>query len=513
MRILMLSNGGLGHYSQPAAWLSRGRLPRRRLDTRHLSEIDTDIVTATVMHALPNANSAAPPRHKGEQGPRRLTRWLAAAAVLGTAIALTMLLRRSMAGHERVVEWIAQAIFLGTGASLAWLCSRQGETLRQLRADLEDRKRAEAALRRTEAYLVEAERLSHTGSWVYDIKLGAPVYWSAERRRISRFDPQRSIPTLEEYRALHCTEEWARLMEAFNRGIREKTDFQIDVTERLSDGTERILRIVGHPVLNSAGEVTELIGSTMDLTERMRMTEALRVARANLSRMTRLTMMGEFAASIAHEVNQPLAAMVTNANACLRWLDRESPDLAEARESVRYIIRDGNRGSDVIARIRTLLRKGRPSSAPLNLNEVIQEIISLTQVELQGITLRLDLDSALPVVSADRVQLQQVMLNLVTNAADAMKTSRERTLRIRTQLDPGRVALVAIEDSGVGLKASQMDQLFEPFYTTKPDGLGLGLSISRSIIEAHGGRLWAETGAGRGAIFKFTVPLDPDEVP
>jgi C4-dicarboxylate-specific signal transduction histidine kinase len=461
------------------------------------------------MPAPTNANSAATQTHEQQRPPRLPAGWLAAATVLGTAIALTVLLRRWMTGHGSLIEWIAAVIFFGAGVAVAWLCSRQEETLRQLRADIEERKRAEAALRRSEAYLVEAERLSHTGSWVYDIKLGAPVYWSAERQRISRFDEQRGPPTLEEYRALHSDEEWARLMEAFNRGICEKKDFQIDVAERLADGTEKILRIVGHPVLNTAGEVTELIGSTMDLTERRSVAEALRTARANLSRMTRLTMMGELAASIAHEVNQPLAAMVTNANACLRWLNRESPDLAEAQEAIRRIIRDGNRGSDVIARIRALLQKGRPSSTLPNLNEVIEEIIALTQVELQGVMLQLDLDGALPAVTADRVQLQQVMLNLVTNAADAMKSSRERTLRIQTQLAPNCMALVVIEDSGAGLNPGQMDQIFQAFYTTKPEGLGLGLSISRSIIEAHGGRLWAETGAGGGAMFKFTLPLDP----
>jgi C4-dicarboxylate-specific signal transduction histidine kinase len=404
--------------------------------------------------------------------------------------------------------WVVDAIFFAAGGAIVWLCSRQHDVLQQLRQDIEERKRAEDALRRSEAYLVEAERLSHTGSWVYDIKLGAPVYWSAERCRISKFEERRGPPTLAEYRALHSAEEWARLMEAFNRGIREKSDFQIDVAERLTDGTEKILRIVGHPVLNSAGEVTELIGSTMDLTERRRVAEALRKARANLAHLSRLTMMGELAASIAHEVNQPLAAMVTNANACLRWLDRASPDLAEAKDAVRRIISDGNRGSDVIARIRALLRKDRSSSAPLNINDIIHEIINLTQTELQDVTLQLELDDRMPNVSADRIQLQQVMLNLVINAADAMKSVPRRTLRIQTQVDPGRALVVAIEDSGVGMKPDQMDQLFEPFYTTKPEGLGLGLSICRSIVEAHGGRLWAEPMPKSGALFKFTIPLD-----
>jgi C4-dicarboxylate-specific signal transduction histidine kinase len=175
---------------------------------------------------------------------------------------------------------------------------------------------------------------------------------------------------------------------------------------------------------------------------------------------------------------------------------------------VRRIISDGTRGSDVIARIRALLRKDRPSSAPLNVNDIIQEIINLTQTELQDVTLQLELDDRMPNVSADRIQLQQVMLNLVTNAADAMKSVPLRTLRIQTQVDPGGALVVAIEDSGVGLNLGQLDQLFEPFYTTKPEGLGLGLSICRSIIEAHGGRLWAEPAPKSGALFKFTIPLD-----
>jgi PAS domain S-box-containing protein len=378
--------------------------------------------------------------------------------------------------------------------------------------DIEDRKRAEDALRRSEAYLVEAERLSHTGSWVYDIQSGAPIYWSAERSRISRFDPRNGPPTLAQYRALHSPEEWSKLMEAFARAIRDKTDFQTDATEVLSDGTTKFLCIVGHPVLNPAGEVTGLIGSTMDLTERKQAADALRKAQANLAHMSRLTMIGELTASIAHEVNQPLAAVVTNANACLLWLDRASPNLEEAQEAVRRIIRDGNRGSHVIARIRDLVRKRRPSSTLMDINDVVREIISLTQADLQGVMLQLDLTEHLPRVPADPVQLQQVLLNLVMNAIDAMKpvTLRRRTLRIHTRDCENRTVLVSIKDSGVGLNPNQMEQLFDTFYTTKPEGLGMGLSISRSIIEGHGGRLWAETNNGPGATFQFTLPIaDP----
>lgn len=374
--------------------------------------------------------------------------------------------------------------------------------------DIEDRKRAEDALRRSEAYLVEAERLSHTGSWVYDIQNGVPIYWSAERSRISQFDPQNGPPTLEQYRALHSPEEWSKLMNAFARAIRDKTDFQTDATEVLADGTTKFLRIVGHPILNAAGEVTELIGSTMDLTERKQASDALRKSQANLAHMSRLTMIGELTASIAHEVNQPLAAVVTNANACLLWLDRASPNLDEAREAVRRIIRDGNRGSNVIARIRDLVRKRQFSCALMDINNTVREIISLTQADLQGVTLQLELTENLPRVSADRVQLQQVLLNLVMNAIDAMKpvTRHPRTLRIQTRACEGRAVLVVIKDSGVGLNPNQMEQLFDTFYTTKPEGLGMGLSISRSIIEGHGGRLWAEPNNGPGATFQFTVP-------
>jgi C4-dicarboxylate-specific signal transduction histidine kinase len=424
-------------------------------------------------------------------------------------------------------------LYLGMGAG--WLGARQRyfrETTRRMRrelaaearagtqelqkanaalkADIFRQKQTEIALRRSEAYLAEAERLSHTGSWAYDIASGVPVYWSLERCRISRFEPAKGHPTLEEYRRLHTPEDWEKLMGAFQRAIRDKTDFETDSREVLADGTTKYLHIVGHPVLNATGEVVELVGSTMDMTERKQTEEALHKAQAHLNHITHLTMMGELAASIAHEVNQPLAAVVTNANASLRWLHREPPDLNEAREAVQRIIRDGNRGSDVIARIRALLKKEPPVSVRLNINEVIHEIIALTQTRLRGITLRTELAEKLPLVPADRVHLQQVLLNLMTNAVDAMKpvTDRPRILQIQTRLQTPEAVLVTVEDSGAGVDQKNIEQLFEPFYTTKPQGLGMGLSISRSIIEAHGGRLWVEPGGATGATFRFTLPVE-----
>jgi C4-dicarboxylate-specific signal transduction histidine kinase len=379
-----------------------------------------------------------------------------------------------------------------------------------LQADINNLRQTEIALRRSEAYLAEAQRLSHTGSWAYDIASGVPVYWSLERCRISNFDPANGHPTLEQYRQLHAPEDWEKLMEAFQHAIHNKIDFETDSREVLADGTVKYLHIVGHPVLNTGGDVVELVGSTMDITDRKRTEEILQKAHAHITHITHMTMMGELAASIAHEVNQPLAAVVTNAEACLRWLDQKSPDLNEAREAVHRIIRDGRRGGDVITRIRALLKKEPPVNARLNVNEVIQETIALAQSRLRGVTLQFELAENLPMVSADRVHLQQVLLNLMVNAVDAMKSmaQRQQLLHIQTLFQMPGMVLVRIRDSGPGLDPSNIEQLFEPFYTTKAQGLGMGLSISRSIVEAHGGRLWAEPAGENGAVFQFNLPIE-----
>jgi signal transduction histidine kinase len=236
---------------------------------------------------------------------------------------------------------------------------------------------------------------------------------------------------------------------------------------------------------------------------------ALSKARIELAHVSRMTTTGELVASIAHEVNQPLGAVVANANACLRWLNQQPPKLNEARESVRQIILDGNRGSEVVTGIRSLLRREQPQSALLNLNHEIQEILAILRAELAEVAVETRLADDFPTVMVDRVQLQQVLLNLVMNAIDAMKpvSARARVLRIETARCEGRAALVAIRDSGVGLDAGQMQKLFDSFYTTKPHGLGMGLSICRTILERQGGHLWAEANDGPGAVFKFTLPL------
>jgi PAS domain S-box-containing protein len=255
----------------------------------------------------------------------------------------------------------------------------------------------------------------------------------------------------------------------------------------------------------------------VDCTERKRAEEelhqkevSLREAQTELAHVSRVTTMGELAASIAHEVNQPLAGIVTNANAGLRWLAGDSPNLAEAREAIRRIIRDGNRAADVILRMRALFKKARTAKERLDVNEAIKDIVTLAQNEVRrnNVALRTELAANLPSVMSDRVQLQQVVLNLILNGIEAMSTVQDhpRELVIRTQRgeDDDEIC-VAVQDSGIGLDPRSRERIFDPFHTTKPGGLGLGLSISRSIVESHGGRLWAVSNDGPGATFQFTL--------
>ncbi|HKD26841.1 MAG TPA: ATP-binding protein, partial [Xanthobacteraceae bacterium] len=249
--------------------------------------------------------------------------------------------------------------------------------------------------------------------------------------------------------------------------------------------------------------------------ERKQAEAALREAQTELAHVTRVTTMGELAASIAHEVNQPLAAVVTNANACLRWLAGGTPNLEEAREAVERIIRDGKRAGDVIGRIRALVKKNGTEQASLDINEAVQEVVGLIQSEIQknGVVLRMELAADLPRVLGDRVQLQQVILNLMMNGIEAMSgvTDRSRDLLIRSRQHESDKVLVAVQDSGVGLQSESLDRLFKAFFTTKPKGMGMGLAISRSIIEAHGGKLWAVSNDGPGATFQFTLHIGSKE--
>jgi len=265
-------------------------------------------------------------------------------------------------------------------------------------------------------------------------------------------------------------------------------------------------------LLQAANDLMHGIALLRTKMERQSAEEALKKTEEELARVARVTAMGELTASIAHEVNQPLAAVVTNGNASLRWLSNEPPNFDEARQALRNIVRDGTRASDVIARIRAILKKSEPAAQRLDLNEIIREIIALTQGEAdrRGVSLRTELAANIPAVMGDRVRLQQVLLNLVINALDAMNDvmDRPRIIEVRTEAPDPKSVLIAVKDSGVGLGPKEESRLFDAFYTTKPDGLGMGLSISRSIVEEHGGRLWAAPNEGPGATFQFTLPAE-----
>jgi C4-dicarboxylate-specific signal transduction histidine kinase len=247
----------------------------------------------------------------------------------------------------------------------------------------------------------------------------------------------------------------------------------------------------------------------MDVTATRQAQNALQIAQAELARVARVTTLGEMSASIAHEVNQPLAAIVTNAEAGLRFLRHQVPDLEEARAALQQIVKDANRSSEVIRKIRDFAKKADPEMIQLNLNEVVEEAVTLVRHEVlrHGVAMRLDLASGLLPVLGDRIQLQQVIINLVVNGVQAMASTidRERVLTIRAQQYQSDQVLVAVEDVGVGIEPGDADRLFKAFYTTKAQGLGMGLSICRSIIEAHGGRVWASVNAGPGMTFQFTI--------
>ncbi len=253
----------------------------------------------------------------------------------------------------------------------------------------------------------------------------------------------------------------------------------------------------------------------LDLTERKHVEQALRDMQTNLAHVVRITTLGELTASIAHEVNQPLGAVVANAEACLRWLDRATPDLDAARRSVGWIIDDGNRASEVIRRVRALAKKTEIEKVPLDVNDVVREVVALVQRELTShqVSLRMELALALPMILGDRVQLQQVMINLVMNGIEAMQsvTDRPRELVIRSRQDETRRVLVSVTDCGVGISAENTERLFNAFFTTKSGGMGMGLSICRSIVEVHGGRLWATANLPHGATFQFVLPLHQED--
>jgi PAS domain S-box-containing protein len=509
------------------------------------------------------------------------------------------------------------------------------------------KKLAEEKLQRSEAYLAEAEKLTHTGSWAWDPRTQKVLYCSEEMFRIFGLDPRESLPSRNNFWQRIHPEDRDWVAKRFEKSLRERVDTIDEFRVLMPDGTARHINSSGHPVLDEDGEFIEFVGTAVDVTERKRaelerrrlaslveqaadlmaitdlsggtpiylnkaglkmvgfdsweeartrrgihyifpedrqfvnevlwptvlekgswsgemrfrhfktgdpipvLYSAFRIddpetgqpvnvgnvcrditdrkraeeklraseqrlldAQMELSHVTRVTTLGELIASISHEVNQPLAAVVNAAAACRRWLDGGTPNLDEARSAVDWIVKEGNRASEVIRRVRALANKTDIEKVPLDIDDVVGEAIALVQRELisHRVSLRMEFAPALPMILGDRVQLQQVIINLVMNGIEAMQSvsDRPRELVIGSHQDETHRVLVIVTDSGVGISAENADRLFNAFFTTKSSGMGMGLSICRSIIEAHGGRLWATANVPHGATFQFTLPVSAD---
>jgi PAS domain S-box-containing protein len=371
-----------------------------------------------------------------------------------------------------------------------------------------ERRRAEDELRRSEAFLAEGQRISRTGSWAWNVTTDK-VLWSAEHFRILGLDPNTAIPSHDIFRERIHPEDRAAFDEMVKKAVHEESDFEHDFRIVTPDGATKYVHSLGHLTGTGTG-TTEFIGTVMDVTDRKLGEEALRNAIADLERVARLTTIGQLTASIAHEINQPLAAIVTNSSACLRWLEGDRFDLDEARLSAKRIVRDGHRAGDIVRSLRALARKSAPEMMRLDINDLIRDVVALMRTELRrnDVLIETDLAEGLSPILGDRVQLQQVMLNLIMNGIEAMSavTGRPRLLAVKSRIEEGGVVLIAVEDSGSGLSPEAATRIFEAFFTTKPEGLGMGLSICRSIIDLHGGRLWVVPRLPQGSVFQFTLP-------
>jgi PAS domain S-box-containing protein len=378
--------------------------------------------------------------------------------------------------------------------------------------DITTRKEAERTLRESEAYLAEAQRLSHTGSWAWTPSAGNFRYWSEECYRVLGFDPREGLLQFEAFFQRIHPDDQAKTRKLLDKAILAKADFELGCRIVHQDGKVRDIHVVGHPVFSSSGEFVEFVGTVIDVTERRQAEkerERLRQLQEDLSHVSRVTTMGELTASLAHEINQPISAAVTNARTCQRWLTRNPPDIEEARNSATRIVRDITRTAEIVSRIRSLFQKSATQRELVDVNDVIQELIVLLHHEAKrySVSIRTDLASSLPKVMADRVQLQQVLMNLLLNGIEAMKEmNAPGELTIKSCKEDHDELLISVSDSGVGLPSEQADQIFDAFFTTKAQGTGMGLTISRTIIESHGGRLWASPHQGQGTTFYFTLP-------
>ena len=370
-----------------------------------------------------------------------------------------------------------------------------------------ERANADRALQRSEAHLATAQRLSATGSFSWHVGTGE-VAWSNEVYRIYGVDGS-AAPGLGMARERVHPDDVAHFDEVAALAVREGRDLDFGHRLLLPNGSVKHVHVMAAAVPAGDGGTVQYFGAVRDVTERRRADDALSAARAELARVARVATLGELTASIAHEVNQPLTGVVTNGNACLRWLANDPPDVAQADEAARRIIRDAQRAADVIVRLRALFQKAEPTRRALDVNDVLRDALALAEHEVRrhDVSLRTALAPALPAVRGDRVQLQQVVLNLLVNAVESLAAAeRPREIVLATDADGAGGVRVTVSDTGAGLAGQDPSRIFDAFHTTKPGGMGMGLSIARSIVESHGGALWAEAGEGRGARFAFTLP-------
>jgi PAS domain S-box-containing protein len=381
--------------------------------------------------------------------------------------------------------------------------------------DITERKRAQDALHRIqETYLAEAQQLSHTGSFGWNVSNGE-IYCSEEGFRIFGFDAK-VRPSIELVLARVHPDDLAIVQRVVDRAANARQDFDFEHRLRLPDGTVKHVRVVARAMRSELSNV-DFVGAVMDVTS-IRLAELeLQNTRTELAHVMRVTSLGELTASIAHEVNQPLGAVVANAKACLGWLDREIPDLKEVHAAIERIVRDGHRAGEVIRRVRALIKKADTQMVPLDVNEIVTEAMNMVGHELRRyrVSRRLELLSDLPLVLGDRIQLQQVLLNLIVNGIEAMQpiTDRQRQLVVRSERAEPQQVRVTVMDCGTGLSSESAQRIFDAFVTTKASGMGMGLSICRSIIQAHGGRISASPNEPHGAAVQFTLPVHRPEAP
>jgi K+-sensing histidine kinase KdpD len=452
------------------------------------------------------------------------TTWVAGRGpgLLSTALALLAfdyyLLPPTNSFTVEIAQLPRLLLFLGVALFVSWISAAQRNATRSLQlsrrrllAALDDQKRTEARLLRSEMYLAEAQRLSRTGSFGWKVATGE-IAWSDETFRIFECDPAKR-PTLDFILQRVHPEDRAFVRKTIEQTPADGENFDHECRLVMPNGTLKHIHALAHAARTDAGSI-EFIGAVTDITAAKQAEAALHDAQMDLAHATRVIMLGELTSSIAHEVNQPLAAIMSNAEACLRWLDRGTAGKDQARRSVEWIVKDVNRAAEVIRRVRTLASKTDEDRTLFDINDVVNEVRFLMRRELssKAVSLHVEFASDQLMVRADRVQLQQVIINLMMNGIEAMQsvTDRPRELFIRSQRDDEGQVVLMMQDVGVGFSAEDAERLFKAFFTTKSRGLGLGLSICRSIVEAHGGRLSAARNVGPGATFQFSLPWHED---